>query len=234
MTEPIDIDLWLWPLRPMAAPDPSLLSAEERARAARFHTAALAAAYILCRSRLRRVLARYVGLAPAAVPIVAAAQGKPTLEPPAPALPFNLSHSADLAALAVCPADHARRVGVDIEAVRPIEDDVSAAAFSAAERAALAAIEAPAARRAAFFAGWTRKEAYLKALGSGLLAPLDRFDVALAPTDAAPSITIHDPPEAGAGWRLFSFAPRPDVAGALAIDAGDRPVRIRQRRIGRL
>lgn len=231
MTEPLDIDLWLWPLRPVAAPSSALLSADERARADRFHSEALRDAFILCRSRLRRVLARYVGAPAAALPLDIEPGGKPMLAPPAPPLAFNLSHTADLAALAVCPAAPSLRLGVDIEAIRPVREDVATLAFSAAEQRALAAIQAPAAREAAFFAGWTRKEAYLKALGAGLLAPLDQFDVELTPEAARPAIVTRDPTEASAGWRLLSFVPRADVAGALAIDAGERPIRLNRRTI---
>ncbi len=232
MSGPLVIDLWLWPVRPNGAPDASLLSAEERARAARFRSAARAAEFVLCRSRLRRVLARYAGMAASALPLTVEADGKPALAPPAPTVAFNLSHTAGLAALAVCGASERLRLGVDVEAIRPLTENVADAAFSVAERTALAARPTPAAREAAFYAGWTRKEAYLKALGSGLLAPLDRFDVELTPEALEPGLTIRDRVEAAAGWRLFSFQPRADVAGALAVDAGDRPVRLRRRAIG--
>ena len=224
--DPIEIDLWLWPLQRRGAAEQTL-SDEERARAARFVMEKHRDLYIAGRARLRRVLARYIGRRADAVPLRVAPEGKPELE----GLPFNLSHTGALAALAVVRGGGRWRIGVDIEAIRPTKDGLADYAFSEAERAALAALPANSAQDAAFFAGWTRKEAYLKAIGSGLLAPLDAFDVDLAPDAAEPSIEIRDAREAGAGWRLFSFQAAPNTPGALAIDAGAAPVTIRFRRI---
>ncbi|MCI4664762.1 MAG: 4'-phosphopantetheinyl transferase superfamily protein [Neomegalonema sp.] len=228
MDDAIELDLWLWPLRVSRAPDPVLLSPEENERARRFRTEALQAQYILCRSRVRRVLGRYLGVRAEDVPLRVGANGKPELK--GAELSFNLSHSADLAALAVARAGGVR-VGVDIEAIRPVRENVSELAFSPAERQELGAATTPAAQLRLFFAGWTRKEAFVKALGAGLTADLASFDVALTPDAAEPSLTIRDPNEAGAGWRLLSFSPRADIAGAVAIEAGGRTPQLRIRAV---
>src|SRR5207248_9208731 len=90
-----------------------------------------------------------------------------------------------------------REVGVDVEAVRtlPDADDVAARWFSPREYATYRALE-PGDRALGFFQCWTRKEAFIKALGDGLFHPLDRFDVSLAPA-AAISRHVRDPENLG-------------------------------------
>jgi 4'-phosphopantetheinyl transferase len=86
--------------------------------------------------------------------------------------------------------------------------------FSPSEVAELLALP-PAERAAAFTAGWARKEAYLKARGSGLARPLASFSVSLAPCDPVP---LGDPE--GEGWVIRSLEVGEGVAGALAIERG--------------
>ena len=164
------------------------------------------------------------------MPLDADQNGKPHAG--AHALPFNLSHTGDIAALAVARDGGNWRIGVDIEGVRSVKERISEFAFSAAEQEALASLPEGEPQISAFFAGWTRKEAYLKAVGSGLLAPLDGFDVELAPAAPEPTLVIRDPNESTRGWRLFSFEAAANTPGALAIDVGDLPVDIRMRRLG--
>lgn len=206
------VDLWLWPL----AHDPGagLLSPAERARAARFVRPADAVAYRAAHAGLREILGAITGQAPAALAFEISAQGKPLL-PGGPA--FNLSHSGGWAALAVAPV----AVGVDIEAERPVEPEVATRFFSAAEQAALAPL-AGAAWRQAFFRIWTRKEAFVKALGLGLSHPLDSFDVT---ADAGARLTRH---AAGnpADWALIDLPLGPGWAGAVAVQTGGSPARV--------
>ena len=88
---------------------------------------------------------------------------------------FSLSHSKSIAVLAV---DHAQPVGVDVEDVRPIEEDVADRHFSATELTDLRGLKGEA-WLAGFYRCWTRKEAILKAEGVGLSRALDSFDVSL-------------------------------------------------------
>ena len=168
----ITVDLWLW--RRELAGDEAALSAAEQARAARFAFAHLARDYRAIHARLRAVLARYVNLPAAAIEIGPVEGGKPAM---AGGPFFNLSHSGDWVALGVC---RTAAIGVDIEAHRPVETDVAERFFSPAEHQALNGLAA-APWRDAFFRCWTRKEAFVKATGEGLMRPLDRFDVTLLP-----------------------------------------------------
>ena len=222
MDREITVELWLWRLDGAETAPEALaqhLDPAERARAARFARPGLAARYIAARGRMREILGRWTGTAPRALRFAEGAHGKPAL-PGGPH--FNLSHSGDLAALAVC-ASH--EVGVDIETRRPVESAVAERFFSPAERAALSALPA-AAWEAGFFNAWTRKEAVIKALGLGLSLPLDCFDVTLAPGAPARLTRIDHPGTAAADWTLLPFDAAPDTPGALALRAGGRPVRL--------
>jgi 4'-phosphopantetheinyl transferase len=115
---------------------------------------------------------------------------------------FNLSHSGDLALLGIACG---REIGVDIERHRPEVncEQLAEHFFAPVEVAALRAL-APGERRAAFFACWSRKEAYIKAVGRGLSTPLDGFAVSLAPTAPAALLWARDAPHEIARWMLTS------------------------------
>lgn len=114
-------------------------------------------------------------------------------------LDFSLSHSGELALIAVA---RGRRVGADVERVRERTDVLAIArgSLSTRERQILECLEPDEARRAAFFRCWTRKEAYLKGLGTGLAGGLDT-----------------DPDEAP-GWRVRSLPAPPGYAAAVAAE----------------
>ncbi len=155
----------------------ALLSPDEGARADRFRFARDRRRFVVARAALRRLLGAALGQAPGRVVLLAGPEGKPELA--GHPVHFNLSHSGDLAAIALC---RDAELGVDIEQIRPLDDldGLIATTCSPREAAALAAL-APFRRREAFFRVWTRKEAYLKALGTGLAVPLDSVSVTVAP-----------------------------------------------------
>ena len=119
-----------------------------------------------------------------------------------------------------------RDVGVDIECVR--EDFATteiATRFFAAEEVD-AFVRVPESRKAeAFFNGWTRKEAFIKAIGCGLAMSLGRFVVSLDPECEARLISCADDPEAPTRWRMVALDPRPSFAGALVVEGGDWELR---------
>jgi 4'-phosphopantetheinyl transferase len=96
-------------------------------------------------------------------------------------------------------------VGVDIEAIRPVReaDAIAIQFFSPLEHAGYAAL-APRDRLLGFFRVWTRKEAYVKALGVGFSMALERFDLSVAPR----------------GWHVHSFFPLPGFIASLACHHG--------------
>lgn len=199
----------------------SLLSADETARAARLKFEHLQHSFILARGALRILLGRYLNTAPADLAFTYGAKGKPALAGPG-SLQFNASHSGDLALFAFtmdC------ELGVDIEAVRSMPDmeDVSKRFFCADETAELMALS-PGQRDQAFFLCWTRKEAYIKATGEGLSAPLDGFRVTLRPGDPARMVHLECDPIAAHAWTLHDLALDPRYAAALAYRDSPRPL----------
>jgi 4'-phosphopantetheinyl transferase len=180
----------------------ALLSEEERARAARFRFERDRARYIVARARLRQLLGARLGASPAAIELACGRNGKPALARrfARSGWTFNLSHSEGFAAFAFA---RGREVGVDLEAIRPLEeaDEIAARVFSRREHAdyrAAPALDKP----LAFFRCWTRKEAFAKALGTGLRLRLERFDLSLLGARSA--------------WRLESFSPLPGFVAAVA------------------
>jgi 4'-phosphopantetheinyl transferase len=195
------------------------LSDDERARAQRFHFDRDRNRFIVRRAMLRALIGRHLGQEPAAVAFVYGPHGKPDLTAPAGAddLRFNTSHSGDLAVVALT---RRRDIGVDIEWVTPLADldAIARHHFSPTENLALDRV-ASAERVQAFFNCWTRKEAFLKATGEGLLRPLDSFDVTLEPHEPARLLACAEgDPER---WDLRAFAPAPGYVGAVAVSGRD-------------
>jgi 4'-phosphopantetheinyl transferase len=200
---------------PMAARD-NVLSREERSRAAMMKHEGARSTFHQARAALRLILAAYTGLAPADLPIVIDARGKPALDLPGAPF-FNLSHTNALALVAV---SRAAPTGVDIETIRPAPrlDDLAARFFASGETAALRAL--PEAQRLdAFYACWTRKEAFVKAEGSGIANALSGFEVSLAPDEPARILSVKGDAAAAQTRTLHAFRPAPDAWGAVCVDA---------------
>jgi 4'-phosphopantetheinyl transferase len=196
-----------------------LLCADERRRAAQFKLARDRRRYIAARSALRRLLGERLGERPEAIELVYGRRGKPALAPrlAASGLHFNLAHCDDVALYAFT---HEREVGIDIEAVRALSDadDVAARFFSPYENLAYRSL-ASAHRAQGFFNCWTRKEAFIKALGGGLHIPLGSFDVSLSPGEPARILRVGREPGDSCGWLLMGLEPAPGWTGALVVRA---------------
>jgi 4'-phosphopantetheinyl transferase len=217
---PAEVHLWrvfVWGAAASDAAATGALSEDERLRASRFHFEADRGRFVASHAALRRILASYLGAAPASLTFGAGKHGKPFLDAPAHgrSLRFSLSHSGDLALVAV---SLGRDLGVDVEQVRPRVDHEGFAAryFSPRERDALARIP-PGDRLHAFLEIWTLKEAYLKACGDGLARALDAFDVTV---DEAPSrlAAVRDRPGEEARWTLQRVKVGEHFAAALAVE----------------
>ncbi|HET9707357.1 MAG TPA: 4'-phosphopantetheinyl transferase superfamily protein [Gemmatimonadales bacterium] len=194
----------------------SLLSDAERERASRFAFPRDARRFIVCRARLRQLLAARLRMRPESVELTAGARGKPALANPRRNgdLRFNLSRRDDIAVYVL---SSGREVGIDIEAVRMIRDADTIAArwFARGEHDAYQALD-PCERPLGFFNCWTRKEAFVKALGDGLSYGLDRFEVSLTPGEPAKLLRVENTPGADCGWSLVSFSPASGYVAAIA------------------
>jgi len=199
------------------------LTPDERRRAERFRFEYLRHSFVLTRGALRGLLGRYLHVPPAKIQIAYGSKGKPRLAEPGVAT-FNVSHSGDMAVFAFAAGCE---IGVDVEEIRPLPDmlDIAQRFFCPAETAELISLSGNQ-RERAFFHCWTRKEAYIKALGEGLSVPLDDFQVTLRPGEPASIIHLAGDVDAGRTWRLYDLELSPGYVGALAHRGLARQLRL--------
>ncbi len=208
-----------WPLDYLDALR-SVLSSDEQARADRFRQPADRRRHIIGRALSRILLGHCLGLPPRSVSLHESHNGKPGLrpEPGRTPLHFNISHSGDFVLVAIARRD----LGVDLEFIRMDIETATLAErfFSPAERMGLEALPTTM-QRLAFFAIWTRKEAYIKAHGDGLSIPLDAFDVTVSPEqEPRLAATRHDAADA-TRWALRDLDMGEDYRAALVAEGTD-------------
>jgi 4'-phosphopantetheinyl transferase len=219
-----EVQLWRIDLEAVGA-DESLwqrtLSSDELDRASRFHFPRDRQRFASSRSLLRILLAGYLVTDPARVNFSYSKNGKPSLGPAHEGsnVKFNISHSGGITLLAFT---RGREIGVDVEQVRS-DFDVQAIArrfFSPREQNQLA--DLPVEKSVdAFFRCWTRKEAYIKAIGDGLSLPLNQFDVSVESGETnALLATRPDDSEAG-HWLLREVPAGPGYIAAVCVRGQD-------------
>jgi 4'-phosphopantetheinyl transferase len=212
------VDIYRIPLDTPPLPLASLreiLSAEEQARAARFYFERDRRRYQVARGMLRVILGAVVGQPPASLAFGYGAHGKPYLTHPHSDGQFNIAHSGEVALLGVT---QGYTIGVDVEEHRPLPDmaPIVTQFFTAEEQSAI--LTRPAAEREdAFYAAWTRKEAYLKALGSGLARPLNDFTVAIPPNAPPRLLWVRDAPAEPSRWHFWHLDPATGYSGAVCV-----------------
>jgi 4'-phosphopantetheinyl transferase len=192
------------------------LSSDEAERAARFRLPRDRRRFVVSRAAARHILGAYLGIPAREVAIRTDRRGKPHLDSTRHGahLRFNLSHSRDLALVAL--GD--REIGVDVEAARPACDaDALVGRYFSREECDEYLALAPAERPRAFFAAWTLKEAYLKARGEGLAGGLDGCTVPMHPDAPARLIAVRARPGEAGRWTFARLAPAPGYVGAVAV-----------------
>jgi 4'-phosphopantetheinyl transferase len=201
-----------------------ILAPDEIARASRFYFEDDRRRFVKYRVALRILLGGYLEIQPAEIRYQYENNGKPEIALPhdSRSLRFSVSNSGGLALIAV---GSGSAIGVDIEKVRPHPDflDIARRFFSAREVQAILALSENK-RQEAFFACWTRKEAYLKATGIGLLHPLSEFSVSVDPDGPAELWEVKGDPDAVTHWSLESVRPGAGYMGALAYKGPVRRV----------
>ncbi len=197
-----------------------VLSEEERARARRFVRFRDGRRFAVCRGSLRLILGELSDSDPSALAFRFGAGGKPELAGPLssgsiPRLRFNVTHSDDLALIAV---SLDRELGVDLERLRTIgeAERIVGSYFTAAEQAQFAAFDERD-RMVGFLRGWTRKEAILKAKGVGLAGLATSYETMFGTTELTADFTPAAPLPRIGEWRLWEAAPCDDYVAALAI-----------------
>lgn len=190
------------------------LSPDERARADRFRFTKDRNHFTVARGQLRELIGGYLHEPPATLEFCYGQHGKPALagKQASSGLCFNLSHSFGVAAYAFAKE---RNLGIDVERVQPesANEDIARRFFSIREVSDLRSLP-PESRADAFFRCWTRKEAYIKALGTGLHTPLDSFSVSLLPDQPAQFLGGVD-----SRWHMAAFSPAEAHAAAVVYDS---------------
>jgi 4'-phosphopantetheinyl transferase len=200
-----------------------VLSDAEHIRARHFYFERDRKRFIAGRGLLRIILGRYLAISPDRLQLYYGVAGKPALSASQArqGIEFSLSHSRGLILYAVTCN---RRIGIDVEHARTIAntDHIAKRIFAPREYAVFRALPLEE-RQAAFFRGWTRKEAYLKACGEGLSRGLDRIDVSSAPFEPARRLGIQGDPQAASPWSLQELAPAPGYVAAVASEGENAP-----------
>jgi len=196
------------------------LSTDEQTKAERFHFPKDRSQFIVSRAALRAILSRYLHINPSLLRFEYNPYGKPslTIAQGGNTLRFNLSHTRGIALIALTKN---REIGVDIEGINPKFPylEIAENFFSPLEKSALSSLPEHL-QPTAFFTCWTRKEAYIKAVGKGLSIPLNEFDVTLAPGEAAALLNVEQNPDEASKWSLIELIPSSDMVAAVAV-AGD-------------
>jgi 4'-phosphopantetheinyl transferase len=199
-----------------------LLAVDERAKADRFRFESDRRRCIVRRATLRQILSHYLDVSPAELVFRYGPQGKPSLDAPfcESDIEFNLSFSGETALCAI----GRQPLGIDIEQHRTIEDAglVAKHFFTAAE--IRLQNETDDANRV-FLRHWTRKEALIKATGSGLSVPLNSFDVSWLPNDTAQRVSLADAEGRPTTWYLRDLSPSLDELAALATAMTETRIR---------
>ncbi|MFI5129754.1 MAG: 4'-phosphopantetheinyl transferase family protein [Chitinophagales bacterium] len=197
------------------------LSADELARARRFHFESDQKRFIIARGILRKILGRYLGWSPDKLRFEYTSHGKPMLATDAgnDNLCFNLSHSAAFALYAVT---YNKKIGIDIERLR---DDVALGQiaqnfFSQGEINSLEKINKNK-RAGLFFQYWTRKEAFVKAMGEGISFPMNQCDVSLLNGNFLSPVILSGENSESSCLHVQDLFPGDGYAAAIATEGGD-------------
>lgn len=215
-----EVHIWCIQLEALLAELPQLsqcLSPDERERVDRLRFEHLRSRFILSRAALRYLLATYLKRTPQALGFGYHPRGKPYLIDE-PAFSFNLSHSEHLAVYSFA---WQHPLGIDVEYLRTVEAlTIAERYFSPSETDTLRAL-APIQQQRAFFRYWTCKEAYLKAVGTGLIDALAQVELTLTPTDPAQLVRLPGDEQQAQHWMLQEFVPATGYVGAIALPQED-------------
>jgi 4'-phosphopantetheinyl transferase len=191
-----------------------LLSSSETERAGLLKSELAKKRYIAGCGMLRKIMGGYLGLEPEDVRIAAGEHGKPFLANVGENLRYNLSHSGDMFVLAVATGIE---VGVDIEKVEADKpfNDMARIVFSCREQEEIFSLPTSDMLAAAFYRCWVRKEACLKACGSGFSLPGNSFDV--SPNN---ELTASQPVRCDKScWHVLDIDVPQYFCAALAVEA---------------
>jgi 4'-phosphopantetheinyl transferase len=179
-----------------------ILSPDEIDRANRYHFERDRRRFIVARGRLRQLLGEYLGIKSEKIVFTYSDRGKPTVNAP---IEFNVSHSGEVALYGFRSSG---RIGVDVERIREMNDleGLTERFFCAGENEL---IRNRSDKEEIFFQLWTAKEAYLKAIGTGIAGGLDAVEVSIDPLEIA---------NVDGEWHLWTCRPGKDYIATVAIE----------------
>lgn len=202
-----------------------LLSEEEQARAERFVIEQHRDRYIASHAVLHQILSLYVNCPPEKLQFQQNDHGKPYIAnlPLGLNLQFNMSDSHDYALYGLRLDDE---VGVDLEYMKSKirAEEIAKRFFSPDEYRALLDLP-PSERLEGFYRCWSRKEAYIKAIGQGLSFNLSRFSVSLKPDGLNCLLEVDGSAELARQWRLGSVSAPEHFQAALAVEGEVRKIK---------
>lgn len=204
------------------------LSFEECSKADKFYFEPDRNHFTVARAMLRAILGRYLEIHPKEIQFRYQKHGKPELDDSllkcdfykVKDLRFNLSHSGGLA---LCAVTYQREIGVDVEYLGRVVKDLEKIAerfFSPSESARFHLVP-QSEKPLAFFRCWTRKEAYIKAIGQGLSFPLDKFDVTFTKDLPPQLLRVIDHPQESSRWTLKEVIPSENYMGAVIAEGSN-------------
>jgi 4'-phosphopantetheinyl transferase len=222
-------EIHVWFARPDHATNPArldqyraILSTQETTRYRRFHFPADSHRYLIAHALLRKTLSKYADLPPTGWAFTQGTHGRPEISNPGvPALRFNLTHTKGLVG---CVVTLENDCGIDAEALSSRHDlsGVAKRMFSVDESRELQQLEGSR-QLDYFFARWTLREAYVKALGIGISHPTQKLSFTIGGDD---SIQVAFRPELkdNAGhWQFRLLRPTPEHIAAIAIHKNNQP-----------
>jgi len=219
--KPHAVDLWRLKL-PLSAEELALcrsyLTSKEQEQADRFYFERDRVRFLAARGILRRILTVYLGGSPKGLKFEYSHYGKPSLPDASnpEQLEFNYSHSHELVVYAFT-LKHPIGVDVEYHRERVSFEEIIQRNFSEQERQAWQSVPV-AQRKEAFFHGWTRKEAFIKAVGQGLSYPLDQFSITLRPQEPARLLEIKGDQDAAKRWTFEAFSTETGYSAAFATE----------------
>ena len=223
------VDVW----QGAATTEPDVLQAleanlplSERSAANRLQRFSDRNRYVNAHVMIRSLLGGYIGCAPGALRFKTNAYGKPSILEPEEGryFRFNLAHSGTMILAAV---SRKRDVGIDVELMRDIPDAgrIADRNFSETERAYLRSLPADE-FKAGFFACWTLKESFIKAIGKGLSYPLDGFSVSTDDPGKPHLVRTEEPLGDARRWISCSLEVGAHYAAAVTIEEGIEQIRL--------
>jgi len=222
-------EIHVWFAHPDHATNPArldqyraILSTQESTRYRRFHFPADSHRYLIAHALLRNTLSKYTDLPPAGWTFTQGTHGRPEISnPEVPAIRFNLTHTKGLVG---CVVTLENDCGIDAEALSSRHDlsGVAERMFSVDEFRELKQLKGSL-QLDDFFARWTLREAYVKALGIGISHPTHKLSFTIGRDDSIQVAFRSELKDNAEHWQFQLLRPTPEHIAAIAVHKKNQP-----------